>query len=99
MNAKKRSLVVNLNRGLIFALALTGLLMDGYQGSDLPSSFALVFWLWLPLWSRIEANILKWVQTNDISWIFEMSVKHPHILPDISPRLTREPRCAGSRDI
>ncbi len=61
MNAKQRSFLVNLNRGLIFILAVTGLLMDGYQGSDLPSSFALVFWLWLPVCARLEANILKWV--------------------------------------
>ncbi len=61
MNAKQRSFLVNLNRGLIFILAVAGLLMDGYQGSDLPSSLALVFWLWLPVCARIEANILNWV--------------------------------------
>jgi hypothetical protein len=36
MNARQRSLLVNLNRLFIFALSLTGLLMDGYQVSDLP---------------------------------------------------------------
>jgi len=56
MNAGQRSVLVNVNRGLIFALTFTGLLMDGYQGSDLLCTFALIVWLWMPLCTRIEAN-------------------------------------------
>jgi hypothetical protein len=59
MSIKRRSYLVNLNRVFIFALTLTGLLMDGYQASDLPCTFALIVWLWLPYCTRIEAKILK----------------------------------------
>ncbi len=76
MNAKQRSFLVNLNRGLIFILAVTGLLMDGYQGSDLPSSFALVFWLWLPVCARIEANILNWVSPTIGETAASVPVRH-----------------------
>ncbi len=76
MNAKQRSFLLNLNRGLIFILAVTGLLMDGYQGSDLPSSFALVLWLWLPLWARIEANILNWVSPTIGEIAASVPVRH-----------------------
>ena len=58
MNTRQRNFLVNLNRVLIFALTLTGLLMDGYQISDLPYGIALVVWLWLPLCARMEARIL-----------------------------------------
>ncbi len=64
MNTRQRSLLGNLNRGLILVLTLTGLLMDGYQGSDLPCTFAMIVWLWLPLCTRIEANILNRVGAN-----------------------------------
>lgn len=42
MNARQRSFLINLNRVLIFTLTLTGLLMDGFQRSDLPCTVALV---------------------------------------------------------
>lgn len=58
MNTKQSSFLINLNRVLIFALSLTGLLMDGFQHSDLPCTSALIVWLWLPLFTRMEANIL-----------------------------------------
>lgn len=61
MNTRQRSYLVNLNRVLIFALSFTGLLMDGFQRADLPCTFALIVWLWLPLCTRIEANLLTWV--------------------------------------
>jgi len=64
MNAKQRSLVINLHRGLIFTLTLAGLLMDGYQHSDLLCTTALIVWLWLPLCIQFEANILKRVGTK-----------------------------------
>lgn len=59
MNTRQLGLLVNLNRVLIFVLTLAGLLMDGCQLSDLPCTFALLVWLWLPLFTRVEANILK----------------------------------------
>lgn len=61
MNAKQRSFLVNLNRVFIFSLTVIGLLMDGCQRSDLPCTFALIVWLWLPLCTRMEANVLQWV--------------------------------------
>ena len=59
MTTKQRSVLVNFNRVLIFALTLTGLLMDGYQHSDLPVTLALGIWLWLAVCTRMEANILS----------------------------------------
>jgi len=61
MNARQRSFLLNLNRALIFALTLTGLLMDGFQHSDLPCTVALLVWLWLPLCTRIEASLMAWL--------------------------------------
>jgi len=46
MTTKQRSFLVNFNRSLIFALTLAGLLLDGYQHSDLPVTLALGIWLW-----------------------------------------------------
>ncbi len=59
MTTKQRSFLVNVNRVLIFALTVTGLLMDGYQHSDLPVTLALGTWLWLAVCTRMEANILS----------------------------------------
>lgn len=64
MSSKQRSLLTNFNRSLIFALTLLGLLMDGYQGADLPSTLALIVWLWLPLCARLEANLLTRVNAG-----------------------------------
>jgi hypothetical protein len=58
MGAKQRTRLVNFNRVLIFALSLAGLLMDGYQGSDLPFTLALLVWLWLAVFTQMEAKIL-----------------------------------------
>ncbi len=64
MNTKQRSLLVNLNRLLIFALTVTGLLIDGFQIADLPYGIALVVWLWLPYCARAEARVLSLVRTR-----------------------------------
>ena len=61
MNARQRSLLINLNRVLIVTLTLGGLLMDGLQLADLPCTVALFVWLWLPLCTRLEARLLHWV--------------------------------------
>ena len=66
MNARQRSFLVNLNLGLIFALTLTGLLTDGFQGSDLLCTFALIVWLWLPLCTRIETNVLNRLRSSHV---------------------------------
>ncbi len=63
MNTKQLGLLINLNRVLIFVLTLAGLLMDGAQLADLPCICALLVWLWLPVFTRMEANILKRVGT------------------------------------
>lgn len=64
MSNKQRSLLTNFNRSVIFVLTLLGLLMDGYQGADLPSSLALIVWLWLPLCARLEAKLLTRVNAG-----------------------------------
>ena len=58
MSAKQRSRLINMNRGLIFALTLGGLLLDGIQLADLLCTSALFVWLWLPLCTRLEAHLL-----------------------------------------
>jgi hypothetical protein len=59
MNARQRNRLINLNRVLILALTLSGLLMDGLQTADLPCSLALLVWLWLPLCTRLEAHLMN----------------------------------------
>ena len=61
MNAKQRSLLINLIRTLIFALTLVGLLLDGLQLADVPVSIALLAWLWLPQCTRMEASLMRWI--------------------------------------
>jgi hypothetical protein len=41
-------------------LTLSSLLMDGLQLADLPCTLAVFLWLWLPLCTRLEANLLHW---------------------------------------
>ena len=65
MNARQRSRLININRVVIFALSLTGLLMDGLQVADLPCSLALFVWLWLPLCTRLEAQLLRWIDCRN----------------------------------
>ncbi len=59
MSTIQRSRLVNFNRVLILALTLTGLLMDGVQHSDLPFTLALVVWLWLAVFARMQSEILS----------------------------------------
>jgi hypothetical protein len=61
MNARQRSRLMNMNRGLIFALTLGGMILDGPRISDLLCTLALFVWLWLPLCTRLEAQLLHWV--------------------------------------
>lgn len=64
MNTKQLGLLINLNRVLIFVLTLAGLLMDGLQLADLLCTVALLVWLWLPLFTRAEAKILKLIDSK-----------------------------------
>jgi hypothetical protein len=64
MNARQRSLLMNLNRVLIVTLTLGGLLMDGFQLADLLCTMALLVWLWLPLCTRLEVRLLHWVDAG-----------------------------------
>lgn len=48
MIARPHSRLVHLNRVLICVLTLAGLLMDGFQISDLPCAIAVHASLWLP---------------------------------------------------
>ena len=58
MNARQRNRLIHLNRALIFVLTLGGLLMDGLQFADLLGTLALVVWLWMPLCTRLEVQLL-----------------------------------------
>ena len=61
MYARQRNRLININRVVILALTLIGLLMDGLQLADLPCTLALFVWLWLPLCTRLEAHLLHWI--------------------------------------
>lgn len=54
-----------MNRVLIFALTVAGLLMDGYQAADILCTSALVVWLWQPLFVKFEAKALKYINAMD----------------------------------
>jgi len=64
MNVRQHSRLININRGLIFALTLGGLLMDGLQFADLLCTLALFVWLWLPLCTRLEARLIQRMDTR-----------------------------------
>lgn len=64
MNTRQRSRLLNLNRVLIFALTLSGVLMDGLQLADLLGMLALFVWLWLPLCTRLEAHLLRSIYSH-----------------------------------
>ena len=63
MSRKQRSYLSNMNRLIIFSLTVAGLLMDGFQSSDIPCIIALVVWLWLPTCTRIEAKAIDYIST------------------------------------
>lgn len=65
MSSKQQSFLGNMNRVIIFALTVAGLLMDGYQAADLLCTFALVVWLWLPQCISFEAKALKFISAID----------------------------------
>ena len=60
MNTRQHRLLVNMNRVLIFALTAGSLLMDGLQLADFACTLALFVWLWLPLCTRLEADLVRW---------------------------------------
>jgi hypothetical protein len=62
MNARQRNRLMNLNRALIFVLTLGGLLLDGLQIADLLGTLALFVWLWLPLCTRLEVQLLHRIE-------------------------------------
>lgn len=55
---RQHNRMINVNRGLIFALTLGGMMMDGLQLADLFCTLALLLWLWLPLCTRLEIRLL-----------------------------------------
>jgi len=63
MSRKHRSYLSNVNRMVIFLLSVAGLLMDGFQSSDVPLTIALIVWLWLPTCTRIEAKAIDFIST------------------------------------
>lgn len=77
MNARQRSRLINTNRGLIFALTFSGMLMDGLQLADLPCTLALFVWLWMPLCTRLEAQLVRWASGK------YSSVRTPKVSPSL----------------
>ena len=67
MNITQHHRLTNANRVLIFALTLGGMLLDDIRFADLPCSVALLMWLWLPLCTRLEARLLRWLSEKRIS--------------------------------
>ena len=63
MSRKQRSYLSNVNRLIIFSLTVAGLLMDGFQSSDILCTIALIVWLWLPTCTRIEAKAIDFIST------------------------------------
>jgi hypothetical protein len=63
MSRKQRSYLSNVNRMIILSLTVAGLLMDGFQYSDIPCTVALIFWLWLPTCTRIETKAIDYIST------------------------------------
>ncbi|MBU1192759.1 MAG: hypothetical protein KKA36_04105 [Gammaproteobacteria bacterium] len=61
MKVSQHNRLININRVLILALTLSGLLMDGLQIGDLPCTLAVFVWLWMPLCTRLEAHMLRWI--------------------------------------
>jgi hypothetical protein len=61
MDTRLRNRLISLNRVLIFILTSSGLLMDGLQTADLLCTLALVVWLWLPLCTCLEVQLLQWI--------------------------------------
>jgi len=64
MSNQQRSYLSNVNRMIIFSLTVAGLLMDGFQSSDVPCTIALIVWLWLPTCTRIEAKAIDFISTK-----------------------------------
>ena len=64
MSKQQRNQLVNMNRLLVLIFTLTGLNMDGYQNADLPTTLALIVWLWMPTCTAIEENIFNYFNSN-----------------------------------
>lgn len=62
MGARRRGLLMNGNRALIFFLTLTGMSMDGLEHSDIILALAVIFWLWLPYWIHLEGKLLQQIE-------------------------------------
>ena len=67
MTTRQSNRLNNINRVLILALTMTGLLLDGLQLADLPCTLAVLVWLWLPLCARLEAHLLHWIHHSQNS--------------------------------
>jgi hypothetical protein len=64
MSTQQSKYLTNLNRIVILVMTLIGMLMDGYQGADLPIILSLVFWLWLPVCTQLEEHVFNYVDAK-----------------------------------
>lgn len=61
MTSRQHQHLMSMNRVLIFGLTVSSLLLDGPQIADLLCTLALFVWLWLPQCTRIEGQLLGWI--------------------------------------
>lgn len=62
MNTRNHHRLTNVNRVLIFTLTLAGMVMDGIRFADVLCTVALFLWLWLPMCTRQEVHLLRWLE-------------------------------------
>ena len=59
MSKQAKHRLHNTNRIIIATLTIVGLLMDGYQLSDLIFGLSVIIWLWLPECDQLEEITLN----------------------------------------
>lgn len=55
---QESQLISHLNRMVVAALSVGGMVLDGFQGADAVLALALALWLWMPECRRFEIQLL-----------------------------------------
>lgn len=66
----------NTNRIIIATLTALGLLMDGYQLSDLFFAVSVVIWIWLPECDLLEEALIDKFSFRKINNVADLSKNH-----------------------
>ena len=85
MSSRQRSYLSIMNRLFIFSLTVAGLLMDGFQNSDIPCTIAMIIWLWLPLFIKIEAKAISFINEIQQNFIRQITRGVRLVRSDIRP--------------